>query len=830
MNFELRRRIEALRAPLMEAAADGFRRLESMPGLGAVLREACDRVLKVARNGEVESVKEFRVALEKWEGMDVDRRAMEVARGLRICRSVAGAPRPVGTGNREPATGNRKPETGQGQGGGLTDPVTVLAGIGPAMAERLAEKGIETVEDLVWVVPRRYDDVRQLKMLGEALAGAQVGERVTLAGKIEASRFNRRGRMRWVDVRLGDPGGAPGKLVVRWFHAHPSMAQRFPKGGVAALSGKLTERDGTAEMANPDVLAVTAPDGTTRRSAAGIIPRYPDVPGVPPGTLRRACAAAIARVGKELPDGVPAAIAERLELGSLAEALAILHAPPDDLPAEQVAELDAGTSRWQRRLAFDELFVLGIAIARRRAERRADRAPACAPVAGLRAKLAAALPFALTGAQQRAIDQLAVDLAGSQPMNRLLQGDVGSGKTAVAFAAAQQAIAAGRQVAWMAPTELLAAQHLATIEPWARRLDIEVALLTASTPRGAAQSIGARLAAGALPLVVGTHALLSESVVMPALGLVVIDEQHRFGVAQRVRLRDKGEASAPHLLVMTATPIPRTLALTAYGDLDVTVLDELPPGRQPVITRVVAGARGRQQTYRRLRERLAAGERAFVVCPLVEAREDSDGPPAADATAVAAELADLLAPAQVELIHGRMAAPERDRAMARFRSGDAAVLVATTVIEVGVDVPEATVMIVEDADRFGLAQLHQLRGRVGRGAGQSFCILLQRGRGGDTAAARLAIMAESQDGFRIAEEDLRLRGPGELLGIRQAGLPKLRFGDLREHTQLLLLARSEADRVIAVDPQLARPEHAGVARALAVRTAGAIKAYGPESG
>ncbi|HTM21342.1 MAG TPA: helicase-related protein, partial [Kofleriaceae bacterium] len=394
---------------------------------------------------------------------------------------------------------------------------------------------------------------------------------------------------------------------------------------------------------------------------------------------------------------------------------------------------------------------------------------------------------------------------------------------------AHQAITAGRQVAWMAPTELLAGQHLQTMAPWARRLGIEVALLTASTPRGAAQSTLARLAAGALPLVVGTHALLAESVVMPGLGLVIIDEQHRFGVAQRVRLRDKGEATAPHLLVMTATPIPRTLALTAYGDLDVTVVDEMPPGRTPVVTKVVAGARGREQTYRRLRERLAEGARAFVVCPLVEAREDAEGPLAADATAVAGELAELLAPAVVELVHGRMAAAERDVAMARFRGGQAQVLVATTVIEVGVDVPEATIMIVEDADRFGLAQLHQLRGRVGRGGGQAWCLLLQRGRGGEAAAARLAIMAESQDGFRIAEEDLRLRGPGELLGIRQAGLPRLRFGDLREHTELLLLARSEADRLLAADPALARPEHAGVARALAQRTADAA-VFGPESG
>jgi ATP-dependent DNA helicase RecG len=406
-------------------------------------------------------------------------------------------------------------------------------------------------------------------------------------------------------------------------------------------------------------------------------------------------------------------------------------------------------------------------------------------------------------------------------MNRLLQGDVGSGKTAVAFAAALQVAAAGRQAAIMAPTEILAEQHHKTLSRWGERAGLRTALLTASTPRGVRASRLALLAAGELDLVVGTHSLIAESVGFARLGLVVIDEQHRFGVAQRVALRGKGEEGAPHLLVMTATPIPRTLALTAYGDLDATVIDELPPGRVPPVTRVCAGARERAAAYRLVRERVAAGERAFVVCPLVEPADPADELRTGwvDATTTAEELAAALAPARVGLVHGRMPGEARDAAMAALVAGALDVLVATTVIEVGVDVPAATVMVVEDADHFGLSQLHQLRGRVGRGGGSAWCLLVTRGSRTEEARRRLAVMAQTTDGFRIAEEDLALRGPGELLGARQAGLPRLRFGDLRTHTELLLEARAEADEVLAADPALGRAEHASLRRALARRAA-----------
>jgi len=381
----------------------------------------------------------------------------------------------------------------------------------------------------------------------------------------------------------------------------------------------------------------------------------------------------------------------------------------------------------------------------------------------------------------------------------------------------------------MAPTEILAEQHMAALEPWCRALGMRAALITAATPKGVRASTSSLLGAGQIDLVIGTHALLAGDVGFQALGLVIIDEQHRFGVAQRVRLRGKGEGEgAPHLLVMTATPIPRTLALTAYGDLDLLLLDEMPPGRQPPRTRVLGGAAGERAARRALAQVIAAGRRAFVVCPLI-APGGEDTVHWSDATTRSELLARELGPGVVGLVHGRMSQAERDEVMLRFRDGALSVLVATTVIEVGIDVPAATLMIVEDADRFGLSQLHQLRGRVGRGGGEAECLLLTRGNRSGAAARRLAIMEATSDGFRIAEEDLVMRGPGELLGVRQAGLPRLRFGDLVQHVELLARAREEADRVVQEDPDLSRPEHAALRRALAERMA-EVEAYGAEGG
>jgi ATP-dependent DNA helicase RecG len=748
------------------------------------------------------------------------------------------------TGPAEPRRAGDAARTGPAEPVAPVDPLAApthsLPGIGPAFAEKLAEKGLVTVEDLVWLVPRRYDDVRGARPLAEVAAMPE-GERATFTARVASARMVfARGR-RWAEVRLGSVDATqPAAALVRWFNVFAGIDKRMPPGSQVTLSGPVRMRAGRLELANPDILGIELPPeeagGEVRRSAPAILARYPDVAGVPPGRLRSACAAACARVAGCAEDGVPPVIEVAAGLPGLADTLAQLHAPPADTAPEELAAMNRGDSRWQRRLAFGELFALGVAITLRRRERRADAAVPCPRDPGLAGALAAALPFTLTGAQRRAIDEIAGDLARDVPMNRLLQGDVGAGKTAVAFAAALQTARAGRQTAVMAPTELLAEQHAETWRAWARSCGLRLELVTASVPRGIRASTLALAGAGELDVLIGTHALLAEAVGFRALGLVVIDEQHRFGVAQRAKLRDKGDGQgAPHLLVMTATPIPRTLALTAYGDLDVSVLDELPPGRTPVATRVLSGARGVAAAYKLVAERVAAGERAYLVYPKV-APDDAAGDAAGnadarswkDATTGAAEVAAALPGARVGLVHGRLDGTARDRVMRAFKTGELDVLVATTVIEVGVDVPAATVMVIQDAERFGLAQLHQLRGRVGRGGGASHCLLVTQGQAGEDARRRLDAMVATHDGFVIAEEDLALRGPGELLGPRQAGVPRLRFGNLEQHTELLLEARRHAEAVLDDDPELAKPAHAALRRALARRLARSI--HGAEGG
>jgi ATP-dependent DNA helicase RecG len=803
MDAELLRRVEALRRPLQMAWGGG-----KDPKLGVLLRTACDAVIAKA---PTDAMAEWRIALNTWELLAEHEQREAVAKGMRL---VARYP--------------RGPSTSTSTSTSTTDPLsastTTLPGIGPAFAERLAEKGLETVEDLLWCLPRRYDDVRQAMSLAD-VARMEEGQRATFVAHVATSRMVfARGR-RWAEVRIGGVDlTQPATAVVRWFNVWAGIEKRMPPGARLALSGAVRKRNGRLEFANPDILAIEI-EGAAAKEAPKILARYPDVAGVPASKLRAACQAACARVGNSADDGVPATIERAASLPSLAETLARLHSPPADISADDLAAMNRGDSRWQRRLAFGELFALGIAVALRRRERRADAAVPCARTPGLADALARALPFVPTRAQQRAIGELGDDLAREQPMNRLLQGDVGSGKTAVAFAAALQVARAGRQVAVMAPTELLAEQHNETWKRWAQAVGLRIELLIASTPKAVRASLLALLAAGQIDVLLGTHALLGESVGFASLGLVIIDEQHRFGVAQRAKLRDKGDGQgAPHLLVMTATPIPRTLALTAYGDLDVSVLDELPPGRQPAVTKILAGKRGEEAAVKLVAERVAAGERAYVVCPKVEDDSDSEWK---DATTVAKELAAARRELRVGLVHGRMASDERERTMRAFKAGELDVLVATTVIEVGVDVPEATVMVIHDAERFGLAQLHQLRGRVGRGKGKGHCLLVA-GSASEDGRRRLEAMVATSDGFRIAEEDLALRGPGELLGPRQAGVPRLRFGNLAQHVELLLEARRHADRVLEDDPELVRPEHAALRAALARRLAQSV--YGAESG
>jgi ATP-dependent DNA helicase RecG len=653
-------------------------------------------------------------------------------------------------------------------------------------AKAAAALGIETVGDLLEHLPREHREARTIASLG-------VGEPATVAATVRSvtARAMRGRRRPSVEARVFDETGP---MVAVWFN-QPWLARKLEPGAELLLHGKLRNRNRFWVSSYELLDGGRAPVQGEER-----VPVYPAAEGISPEQLRSLTRAAWGRL-RDVVEPLPGRLRAAERLAERPAALAAAHFP--DRP------VDPDDAR--RRLAFEELFLLELALAGRE-RARAERARA-APLAGtgeLVERWLAALPFELTGDQRRAIARIERDIASSTPMQRLLMGEVGSGKTVVALNAMLRAAESGAQAAFMAPTETLAEQHMATID---RLLGghVPVALLTGATPAARRRELLGRLASGELGLVVGTHALIEPAVEFRSLGLVVVDEQHRFGVRQRAALDAKGSgALVPHALHMTATPIPRTLALTAYGDLDVTVLRELPAGRRPVETHAVDGARARARAYERIREEIAKGRQCFVVCPLVEESE------ALQAKAATAE-ADRLAATEfkelrVELIHGQMPSRRKQEAMAAFAGGDADVLVATSVIEVGIDVPNATVMLIEAAERYGISQLHQLRGRIGRGGHDSLCILF-----GDPSLPRLEAVARERDGFKLAEVDLRLRGAGEVLGTRQHGLPEFAFARLPEDVALLERARERARELIESDPRLARPENALLRQAAVAR-------------
>ena len=648
----------------------------------------------------------------------------------------------------------------------------------------LRKAGVESVADLLLHAPRRYVDRSQTVGIAEV----PLGEEVTVIGTVAkvTSRRPRR-NLQIIEATIKDDSDLP--LVATWFNQGFRERQLSP-GSEVALSGKVESARGRLQMKSPDVdvLASSAESLVTGR----VMPVHSTVGGVAPGYLRRAVHNALGRV-QSLVDPVPEEMRQQLGLVDRDTAIRDIHFP---------ADLEAAT-RARDRLVFDELFRLEVALAMRK-HRQAEEATGIVHSlsGGLVDAFIDALPYELTGAQRRAIDEIQADMAAPHPMHRLLLGEVGSGKTVVAMAALLMAVQSGYQGAVMAPTEVLADQHYLGMVDLASLVGVRMAVLTGSSRDR--DSVLERTATGEIDVVVGTHALIQEGVRFANLGVAVVDEQHRFGVAQRVMLKEKGEGPTPDLLIMTATPIPRTLAMTLYGDLDVTTIDELPRGRQPITTTVTGkDAPSLQRVYRLIRSEVEAGRQAFVVCPLVE---DSDKLEAASATAEHERLSAVFPDLRVELIHGQVRSADKEAVMARMRQGEIDVLVATTVIEVGIDIPNATVMVVEDADRFGLSQLHQLRGRVGRGEHPSHCVLIAE-PSTEEGEARLAAMAATGDGFRLAEEDLRIRGQGTVFGLRQAGLADLRLADILEDFEILVEARREAFKLVANDPELVgRPE------------------------
>jgi ATP-dependent DNA helicase RecG len=676
----------------------------------------------------------------------------------------------------------------------------------PQLLKHLEKKGVRRVGDALFLVPRAYEDRRVLKHIAQLRAG----EKSTFVAEVRAVDEARGRGRRIFKAVLAD---ASGSIAATHYQGGSWLKGRYPIGKKLVVSGEVRQSTWGWEIPHPEI----EPADDLETSAVHfkrVVPIYPGFERHEQRQLRELTHRVAKELARGIEDPLPEALKARVGLMGLGEALEALHFPAGDA---DLAALEAHRSPAHQRLAFDELFFLQLGMALKRQGLKRESGIAFDVSADRVARAKRLLPFKPTGAQDRVLAQILKDMGRPEPMNRLLQGDVGSGKTAVALVAAAVAVQSGLQVAVMAPTEILAEQHARTFTTGLAALGVEVVLVTGSGSAKEREKAREAVATGKARVAIGTHALIQDPIAFQKLGLVVIDEQHRFGVIQRHALMAKG--TTPDVLVMTATPIPRTLAMTLYGDLDVSILDELPPGRTPIETRVYS-PKSRAHALALVEGELQKGHQAFVVYPLVEESEKLD---LADATQGAAQLSSELEGRRVGLLHGRMKADEKDAVMQAFREKALDVLVSTTVIEVGVDVPNASVMVVEHAERFGLSQLHQLRGRVGRGAARSYCLLFAGGRSED-AQSRLEVMAQTTDGFVIAEKDLELRGPGELLGTRQSGLPEMVVANLARDQALLALAQEEARAIVERDPTLA--EHRPLAKALAERWEGRLKLAG----
>jgi ATP-dependent DNA helicase RecG len=802
--------VQALAPPLEFLAADDFRQAgrTALP-LDAIARRLADARAAVDDAATVRVLDELDGVVRRLGAGD----AAERVPLLRGAHALLPALQAAATGDTA-AAADYVAGSGEVEGAlaGLRAPAERVPGVGPKRAAELARFGLVTVEDLLYHLPFRFEDRRNVGRIRDLLVGSEA----SVEGEVVRSReaVVGRGRRRLLEVALKD---GPDVLLLVWFHYVTYFARRFQAGQRLLVHGRVEPPigNGPSRMVHPDVIVLGADDAEAR---AAVLPVYEKPMTMPVGVMRRLVHAAVASHGALVPAALPPAVARRQRVIEPARALAYLHHPPNEAG---LAALNDARSLAHRSLAFDELFFLQLGLAVRRSASGRAAGTAFPASTRLVPALRNALPFRPTAAQERVAAEIAADLAEPHPMRRLLQGDVGSGKTLVGLMAALTVVEQGWQAAFMAPTELLAEQHRDTIAPLVAPLGVRAELLTGAVRGATRRALRADLERGRVAIVIGTQALIQEGVAFARLGLAVVDEQHRFGVLQRAALqRREGAGAALDVLVMSATPIPRTLALTLYGDLAVSTIDELPPGRTPITTEVCRAAR-RAHVHRRLREEVAAGRQAYVVYPLVEESEKSE---LRAATQMVRELAaGPLAGLRLEVLHGRMKAEDKDAVMRRFKAGVFDVLVATTVIEVGIDVPNASVIVIEHAERFGLAQLHQLRGRVGRGRAASYCFLVAPDWMTDDTFKRLRVLERSSDGFRIAEADLELRGPGDFLGTRQAGLPPFRVANLVRDTALLRAARDEALAWLERDPDLSSPASAVVRAMLAHRWAGRLE-------
>lgn len=788
--------LAALRKPLEFASRDGFAGLRALKGVEPLVGRLAEELAEAGTDPQ--KAEDLRALFRGFDSAADAERREAVTSALDLIARMGGGRPPV---TEEPSPYPQPPElTGAELKTALerlSTPLKFVKGVGPKLAERFSAKGLHTVEDILCFFPLRYEDRRAFARIKDITPGVKA----TVEGEILAKGEARYGRRRVFEAAIGDGTGI---LKLKWFNYRLKYMGRYTVGRRVKVYGNVSAWGGNLEIIHPDVEIVDNGKGDGGSEGAsdepeGLVPVYSSVENLHQKTLRKIISSAVDGYADSFIGGLPGEVRGKHRLMPSRLAVREVHQPGTAVEGRPLHEHAV------RSLVFDELFTLELGLALRREKTKKE--PGHATASGespLEKRLRSTLPFTLTGAQERVLREVASDMASPHPMNRLVQGDVGSGKTVVSLIAALRAIDSGFQAAIMAPTEILAEQHYLNVHGYAEALGMKPLLLTGRLTRAARRENLEKISSGAARLVVGTHALIQKDVEFKRLGLVIVDEQHRFGVVQRAELKRKAaEGLTPDTLIMTATPIPRTLSMTVFGDLDVSVIDELPPGRTPIKTRIMR-EKDREKAYNLVRRELARGGQAYIVYPLVEESEELE---LKDATNMREHLdTEVFPDHRVGLLHGRMKSAEKESVMREFKDRELDILVATTVIEVGVDVPNATVMLIEHAERFGLSQLHQLRGRVGRGERESHCLLLAQWTKSEDTYRRLQVMEATTDGFRIAEEDLKIRGPGDFLGTRQSGLPDFRIsfalGDLRT----MKAAREEAFHYLKANPTLTGPE------------------------
>jgi len=821
--------LESIEKPLLFASKNSFSHLTNIKGLESTIQKIAAAGYQVSSISS-ENREELQRIAESFSGFDsmlAEEKKERVIRAIRILDELK-------KNSQEPGVRSQKSEIINGlhlssneprltshvsrltefnllaSSKALSTPMQFIKGVGPKLAALLEKKGIGTVEDALYFIPREYQDRREIKRI----SNIAVGRVETITGNVLAVDVVgfKGGRKKVFEIMVGDGSGI---IIGKWFHFNMRFIKgRFKKGEKVVMTGEVKAFGGQREMHHPDVEPF---DNTDKLNSGRIVPVYPLTEGLGEKTLRKIINQVIAGYLENVIDALPQGILMSKRLMPLKEAISSVHFPQS---SEEIAVLNSGRSQARKRLVFDEFFFLELGMALKHKGVALEKGLPMEDKGEVMERLKKLLPFDLTGAQERVIGEIKRDMASAHPMNRLVQGDVGCGKTVVAFISLLLAVENGYQAVIMAPTELLAEQHYLNMHRFADLLGIKTALLTSSIKGKEREAMLSGIRMGAIQIAIGTHAVIQESVEFKSLGLAIVDEQHRFGVVQRGAIKRKGDN--PHILVMTATPIPRTLAMTVYGDLDLSVIDEMPPGRNPVETRIF-NERDREKVYAVIKREVAAGRQAYIVYPLVEESEKSD---LMDATNMAEMLRGIFPDFKIGLLHGRMKAEEKEAVMKGFKEREVDILVATTVIEVGIDIPNATVMVIEHAERFGLSQLHQLRGRVGRDIHNSYCLLLAQYKRSEEAWKRLKVMEETTDGFRIAEADLEIRGPGDFLGTRQSGMPDLRIGNIIRDARILEEAKTEAFRLVEQDPYFSMPENGILKEVLSDKWKGRLELAG----